>query len=69
MRSAINTTGYLLWMGDRYIFRVYQPDRKYIDYELKAEDIKVTIATNYVSLCDETKELKFTKGNNHALPN
>lgn len=63
MKSALNVTGHLLWMGDRYIFRVYQSDdkRKYIDYELKAEDIKVTIATDYVSLFDETKELRFTK--------
>ena len=52
-KSAEGQVGHLLFTNDEYIFRVYSDDKKsFVDYELKAEDIKIKIVDNYVALED-----------------
>jgi hypothetical protein len=43
MRSANNTTGYLIRVGDDIMFRVYDASNNFTDYEIYHYDMCVTI--------------------------
>ena len=43
MRSADKTTGYLIRVGDGLMFRVYNEDQTFTDYDIYHYDMCVTI--------------------------
>lgn len=43
MKSAQNTTGFLIRVGDTIMFRVYSPDHSFRDYNILHHDLEVTI--------------------------
>jgi hypothetical protein len=55
MRSAQNTTGFLIRTLDSYMFRVYNPDYTFIDYDILHHDLEVTIVDSD-AVFDDTQE-------------
>lgn len=43
LRPAQNTTGFLIRVLGTYMFRVYNPDFTFVDYEILHHDLEVTI--------------------------
>jgi hypothetical protein len=44
IESADGREGYLIWCGgDRYVFRIYDLDHNFVDYDLRHSDMKVKI--------------------------
>jgi hypothetical protein len=44
IESADGCEGYLIWCGgDRYVFRIYELDHSFVDYNLRHSDMKVKI--------------------------
>ena len=44
IEDASGTKGCLLWTGETYIFRVYKEDFSFTDYNIKHNDLEVTIS-------------------------
>lgn len=51
---AKGTKGFLLWnpFDKCYFFRIYNEDKSFTDYDLRAEEIAVELTSNFVSLYD-----------------
>lgn len=43
---AKNTTGFILWTGENYFFRVYQEDGKFADFDIHHCDLEVNIVSD-----------------------
>jgi len=43
MKPANKTTGYLIRVGDDFMFRVYDAEHNFTDYEIYHYDMQVTI--------------------------
>jgi len=44
IESADGQEGYLIWCGgDRYVFRIYNEDYDFVDYDLRHSDMKIKI--------------------------
>lgn len=41
--SAVGIKGYLLFVYDRPVFRVYDEDKSYKDYEIRHDDLAIEI--------------------------
>ncbi len=59
-KSALNQTGVLIYspLEKKYYFRVYQEDKTFTDYNLCAEDIKITITDKHLTLYQNGEESK-----------
>ena len=44
IENASGTKGHLLWTGETYIFRVYKKDFSFTDYNIRHNDLEVTIS-------------------------
>ena len=57
-KPAEGVTGHFLYDHgkDKFFFRVYEEDKSFTDYELHADDIKVTIVSRNLSLCKFAKK-------------
>lgn len=55
-KTAKGTKGFILYspFGDkeRYFFRIYKEDGTFEDYDLKCEELEVTIESDFYSLYD-----------------
>ena len=58
-KSAKDKTGFLLWspVGQRHFFRIYD-DENFKDYELFAEEIKIKLVGEWVSLYESEEKNK-----------
>ena len=44
IKPANGATGYLIWCGgDKYVFRVYDKEHNFVDYDIKHCDMKIQI--------------------------
>jgi hypothetical protein len=44
IKPANGQTGYLIWCGgDRYVFRVYDQEHNFVDYDIKHSDMRIQI--------------------------
>jgi hypothetical protein len=54
--NAKGTKGFILYSPfggkERYFFRVYEKDETFKDYDLKCEELEVTIGSDFYSLYD-----------------
>ena len=43
-KSADGEVGYLIWCGgDRYVFRIYDQDHNFKDYDIRHSDMRIKI--------------------------
>lgn len=59
MKSAQNTTGFLIRVGDTIMFRVYYPDHSFRDYDILHYDLEVTIVTSDAVFDDLNETLDY----------
>ena len=44
IKPANGATGYLIWCGgDKYVFRVYDKEHNFVDYDILHHDLQVVI--------------------------
>ena len=59
LRPAQNTTGFLIRVFDQLMFRVYNPDRTFCDYDILHHDLEITITDSDAVFCDLTNTLDY----------
>jgi hypothetical protein len=43
LSSADGVTGQLIWCGSKYVFRVYDAEHNFVDYDIYHSDLTITI--------------------------
>jgi hypothetical protein len=56
---AKNTTGYLIRVFDKHVFRVYNADKTFQDYDILHHDLEVTIVDPDAVFCDLSETLDY----------
>lgn len=59
LRPAQNTTGFLIRVFDKIMFRQYHQNQTFTDYDILHHDLEVTITDSDAVFCDLTNTLDY----------
>jgi hypothetical protein len=67
IKNADGTTGVLIWVGNTFMFRVYNPDLTFTDYDIRHYDLQVTIDDGDAYLYQNDKGENYLDYSNKTL--